>query len=117
MWLHTTEFKDSTQLTKRYSSWNKLLKMTQLILRWQWKVKLKRATSIQCNEEEIRKWESHEYQEKYAKMTIIRKAQMDCYLEEINMIKKGNRVGPKNKLHKHNPFLDEFGILRITTRL
>lgn len=118
MWHYTTENnEDVIPFVAKYSSWNKLLRMTQMLLRWKWKVQIKKAKKIKMDNESILKWESTKFQESYAEMMIIKKAQWDCYAKEIKELNKGNKVSQKSKLFKYSPFLDERGVLRITTRL
>ena len=109
------------EMWNRVSSWNKLLRIVQLILRWKWKVKMRQAKRMEKyvgeSLETINSWNSLKFQQEYAEQVIIRKAQRDCYLDEINRISQGGRINRNNKLFKYNPFIDESGILRITTRL
>lgn len=59
---------------------------------------------------------SSEYEE--AKHQLFKRAQYDCYGEEVNVLKlAGNKVDKKSKLYQLSPYLDEKGVIRMRGRI
>lgn len=54
---------------------------------------------------------------KLAEDTIFRKAQWDCYAEEVLSLKARQAINQSSSLRQLNPALDEYGVLRARGRL
>lgn len=52
-----------------------------------------------------------------AELCIVKLVQHECFADEINELKKHNRVSSGSKILKLNPFIDENNILRVGGRM
>ncbi|XP_065355419.1 uncharacterized protein LOC135949893 [Calliphora vicina] len=97
-----------TDLFELFSSYNVLLRVTALILRFvgNCKCKSQRQTGFITTMEL-----------QNAHRMLVRKAQHESYTAEIRTLTHGNQLPSGNKLTSLSPFLDNFGILRVGGRL
>lgn len=54
---------------------------------------------------------------KEAEQTWVREAQEQSFQDEIDTLKKGKPIKKTSRLAKYDPFLDEYGLLRVRGRL
>ena len=85
---------------ERFSRWKRLLGTTVRILQM-------------CNGHRLERMQA----EDQARLLLIRREQAALYLEEIKALKQNQRVPRKSPLAKLDPFIDDQGIIRITSRL
>lgn len=90
---------DIEEITERYSSYDKLLRITALLMRW----KVRKLGTISV--EEIER----------AELKITTLIQKKYFKEEIEKVRKGREVKPE--LKGLSPFIDSDGILRVLGRL
>lgn len=97
--LEVNEISDIEEITSKYSSYDKLLRITAILLRW--KSKGRGLLTV----EEINN----------AELRIVKQIQLKYFKEEIEKVKKGRSLRPELKML--SPYIDKEGILRVLGRL
>lgn len=94
----------------RFSSWSKLVRLTARVMRFVYNC---------CNPKELRQAGRCLLPEelKDAEIHHIKQAQAECFSEEIKALKKGKPLPKASKLLSLNPFIDDEGVLRSSSRL
>lgn len=111
---------EETNLTKKYSSLTKLLRITAYVLRWKHRVVTKKDkdTAIQNITYEPNAGAIISVNElEYAQTKIHKIVQSEYFADEIKCLKNGKSVSNKSKLHLLNPFFDQDEIIRVGGRL
>ncbi|KAI7796759.1 hypothetical protein IRJ41_005739 [Triplophysa rosa] len=101
--VHKIQAKEKASLLERlhkFSEWTRVVKAIARLMR--------RAKEIKG------------LKRKEAELTIIKMVQQSAFDDEIQSLKQRKEIkssNQRNKLHRLNPFLDEYGILRVGGRL
>lgn len=115
---------------ERFSVWNRVVRAMQTALRYKVYARRKALSKklvdasysrskvlnrelLEC-ESEI---ECEDFKRREAELSIIKSVQHNVFKEEIKILNRKNSLPIKHKLYKYQPFIDEKGVLRITTRL
>ncbi|KAG5684464.1 hypothetical protein PVAND_013698 [Polypedilum vanderplanki] len=115
-----------------YSSWIKAVNQVQILMKFIFIYlkqirKLKHETKF-CTRKKslekqkkiaelIQRMKSSDFMHYDAELFLIKEAQKQGFEEERVALKKGLRLKSNNKLYRFNPFLDQYGVLRIETRI
>ncbi|KFD68223.1 hypothetical protein M514_19705 [Trichuris suis] len=93
----------------RVSELHRLLRIIRLVQRF---VNLCRRSRANCTHPDI---ETSTFANAWK--LCIRKVQEECFSTEINLLKTKATIPARSRLRQLNPFLDEFGIIRVGGRL
>ncbi|XP_064469845.1 uncharacterized protein LOC135384579 [Ornithodoros turicata] len=92
---------------KRYSTYQRILRVTAWIMRFTTNCQPKNRASGPLSSLEI------EQAEKY----WVKQAQYQAYQEEIIALSQGEKLRESSKIVRLQPFIDDLGVLRLTGRL
>ncbi|XP_050535103.1 uncharacterized protein LOC126902121 [Daktulosphaira vitifoliae] len=104
---------ENFDLTDRYSSFNKLLRVTKYILKWKKIIQNKQSSitknncSTYAGPDEINE----------AKIKLLQMEQNKYFSEEFKCLKRGEHVKKNSKLFFLSPFIDKNGLIRVGGRL
>ncbi|XP_059618014.1 uncharacterized protein LOC132262687 [Phlebotomus argentipes] len=104
---HPIESTESIEFFKRFSSAAKLTRVTAQMLRWRNFKENRHAFGIELTVQEIAQ----------ATMILVKKAQRECFAEEIHCLQRNQPIKAGSKLSKLVPFLDDCGVLRVKGRI
>lgn len=106
----------------KFSSWNKLRKMTSILIKVIRLLKIKTLQKKPDNgSKEQLKIMLHDYNfdniSNAAESAIFKFIQNQEMVHEIQELEQRQKLPIKNNLHKFSPFLDDNGVMRVRTRL
>ena len=88
---------------KLYNGYHRVLKLLMNVVRVVTTMRKQKLTETEIREK--------------AYSLLIRQSQLNSFEHEIDTILDGKQVSSRSPLGKHNPFIDELGILRSSSRL
>lgn len=97
-------------ILKRFSNYNKLVRVIAYVMRWKHKVINKQIRVTHTKSLSVEELDN-------SIEIIIRLSQKVPFGKEIHSLKIDNHVNSDSKIFSLNPFLDETGILRVGGRL
>lgn len=90
-----------------FSDWWRLVKRTLIIKKFTDWIKNKTDFDRSTNYDDV----------KWVENAIFKKAQWDCFAEEVTLLKEGKEIEKSSNLRKLSPMLDNHGVLRARGRL
>lgn len=109
---------------ERFSTFDKAIRVAQRIrkLKYVFKLKILKKGPLKSENSKLKtEYQSILSDENYKRteieLNIIKDAQRSSLSDEISLLEKGKPLPKSHYLYKHTPFLDDDGLMRITTRL